>query len=133
MRLKVKLKVTMTLLLCVVGGSGAAYQNQAAKSGYELYSWKVSGTWHYSLVRASNRQLTKEEILWSSGIIGDDALRDELKKLPRGEQVNWMSDAPVGVTKQTAKHITGFKQPSRKRIERLRSYCKKIGIDLVLR
>ena len=128
-RMSVRYLMLLVLLLPIF-----ALAHQEAAKGYQLYSWKVGSRWHYSLLPFSNGELTKEEILSNSNVkIGDAAFRKELKKLARGQRVSWMSDAPEGVTTPTGKHTTGFKQPSRKRIARLKAYCDKLGIELILR
>jgi hypothetical protein len=121
------------LILLLLNGSILGRQSEDQSKGYELYSWKVKGTWHYSLLSGTNRELKRQEILSNPKIkIGDSALRSELKRLPRGEKVFWMSDAPKGVATPSGKRTTSFKQPSRKRIARLKKYCESIGIELIL-
>lgn len=58
--------------------------------GYELYSWKVKGKWHYSLLSGTNRVKSFDEITTNRTIrVGDAALKSELKNLPKGEEVFW--------------------------------------------
>lgn len=106
---------------------------QPQMKGYELYSWKENGKWHYSLLPGTNRTKSLEEITKNGDIkIGDSALKDKLKELAKGEQVFWMSDAPIGVTMPLGES-SSMKLPSRKRIESFIAYCNKLGIRLTLR
>lgn len=111
----------------------SAQAAQAIK-GYELYSWKVKGRWHYSLLAGTNRAKSYEEITSKENErIGIDTLKDELKKLPRGAEVYWMSAAHAGVAKPQAKGSPVLELPSRQRIKRVKADCEKLGVKLVLR
>ncbi|HXI90814.1 MAG TPA: hypothetical protein VNO24_12425 [Blastocatellia bacterium] len=106
---------------------------QTSMKGYELYSWKIKGHWYYSLLPGTNRVKTYDEITASSAVRRDAAgLKSELQKLPKGEQVFWMSDAPAGASKSTAGQSLNVKHPSRKRIKGIKAMCDKLGIKLRL-
>jgi hypothetical protein len=105
-----------------------------AMKGYEMYSWKVKGRWHYTVLAGTNRARSYEEITSPDNErIGVAALKTELKKLPRGEDVFWRSAAHPGVTKPRAKGSPILELPSRQRIKRIKAYCDKLGIRLNLR
>ena len=119
----------MMLSVALVAGAQAA---QAMK-GYELYSWKVKGRWHYALLAGTNRAKSYDEITSpASERVGIAALEAELKKVPRGEEVFWMSAAHADVAKPRAKGAAVLELPSRQRIRRIKAYCDKRGIKLVL-
>lgn len=101
--------------------------------GYELYSWKIKGHWYYSLLPGTNRLKSYEEIT-APGVVRRDAagLKAELQKLPRGEEVFWMSDAPAGASKSATGQVLNVKHPSRTRIKGIKSMCEKLGIKLKL-
>ena len=104
-----------------------------AMKGYELYSWKVKGRWHYALLEGTNRAKSYDEITaTATERVGMAALEAELKKLARGEEVFWMSAAHGSVMKPTAKGSPILELPSRQRINRVKAYCEKLGIKLVL-
>jgi hypothetical protein len=125
-----KFVAAMLLLAALVASAQAA---QAMK-GYELYSWKVKGRWHYTLLAGTNRAKGYDEITSPGNQrAGMAALEAELKKVPRGEEVFWMSAAHAGVVKSQAKGSPILELPSRQRIKRVRAYCDKLGIKLVLR
>jgi hypothetical protein len=101
--------------------------------GYELYSWKVKGRWHYSVLVGTNRSKSYAEIT-SPQVerIGIEALKAELKKVPKGEEVFWRSAAHPGVERPRTKGSPILELPSRERIKRIREHCSKLGIKLTL-
>jgi len=106
---------------------------QQSMKGYELYSWKVKGKWHYSLLVGTNRTKTYEEIISRNAErIGSKALEAELKKVARGEDVFWMGDAPVGAKRSATSKGFDLKHPSRKRIARIKAICERLGLRLRL-
>ena len=106
---------------------------QRGIKGYELYSWQSEGKWHYALLAGTNRTKTYEEIMSKQVVrIGDTALKLELKNIPKGEEVFWMSDAPPSLEKPKSGQYFDIKMPSRKRIKRIKAYCNKLGIKLKL-
>ena len=106
---------------------------QRSMKGYELYSWKIKGHWYYSLLPGTNRLKRYEEITASSVVRRDAAgLKAELQKLPKGEEVFWMSDAPAGASRSTTGQSLNVKHPSRKRIKGIKAICEKLGITLKL-
>ena len=106
---------------------------QTSMKGYELYSWKIKGHWYYSLLPGTNRLKSYEEITAPSSVKRDAAgLKSELQKLPRGEEVFWMSDAPAGAAKSSAGQQLNVKHPSRPRIKSIKAMCDRLGIKLRL-
>jgi hypothetical protein len=113
----------------------AAYGQNSARpmKGYELYSWKVKGRWHYSIHPGTNRAKSYEEITSREAErVGTEAIKEELKKIPKGEEVFWMSAAHPGVKKLREKGSPVLELPSRKRIKGFKEYCDKLGIRLKL-
>jgi hypothetical protein len=117
------------LMACAAGGGG----QQGGAKGYEMYSWKVKGRWHYSILAGTNRAKNYEEIT-SGGAerVGTEALKSELDKIPKGEVVFWRSAAHPGVRKPLGKGAPVLELPSRKRINRIKAHCAKRGITLKL-
>jgi len=108
-------------------------QPPQAMKGYELYSWKVKGRWHYAVLAGTNRAKSYEEIISPDNQrIGIAALKAELQKLPRGAELFWMSAAHANVVKPRAKGSPVLELPSRKRIKRIKADCDKLGIKLSL-
>lgn len=117
------------LLMALVVSVPAA---QAMK-GYELYSWKVKGRWHYAVLTGTNRDKSYDEITAkASERIGIAALTGALKRLPRGETLVWRSAAHAGVIKPQSPGSPVLELPSRHRIERIRAICEKLGLRLTL-
>lgn len=105
---------------------------QAVK-GYELYSWKIKNHWYYSLLpRAAGSKSYAEITDPKSARRDTSGLESELRKLPRGEEVFWMGDAPDGAENAGTRRTLDLKHPSRQRIKRIKAICDKLGIKLKL-
>lgn len=116
-------------MVATANGQATSQSNK----GYELYSWKVKGQWHYSLLAGTNRVKSYDEIISrNTERIGIDELEAELKKIPGGTDVFWMGDAPPGAKRSPGARGLDLKHPSRKRIERIKAICDKLGINLKL-
>lgn len=122
--------VAVALLMALTANSQDLPQGM---KGYELYSWKIKGRWHYSVLAGTNRAKPYEEITSRQlERIGIDALKSELKKIPKGDEVFWRSAAHPGVEKPRAKGAPILELPSRKRIKRIKEFCTALGIKLTL-
>ena len=126
-------QVIAAVIVLLIGFTAYGQTSEHSMKGYELYSWKVKGRWHYSIHAGTNRAKSYEEIT-SSGAerIGIEAIKEELKKLPKGEEVFWRSAAHPGVEKPRSKGSPILELPSRNRIKHIRAYCNKLGIRLKL-
>ena len=119
-------------ILMVVGIAAQGQLPQSHMKGYELYSWREKGKWHYLLVPGTNREKSFEEITSNKNIkVGDAALKGELRKLAKGQEVFWMSD--IGIGQPSGGKLSSMKLPSRARIKEIIAYCNKLGIKLTLR
>lgn len=126
-------KFTAVALLILVASVSYGQRGQAPLKGYQLFTWHEKGHWHYSLLPGTNRERTYAEITApATVIIGTSGFESELKRLPKGTEVLWQSDAPPGIKRPAASDVISFKHPSRKRIERIKSVCDKLGIKLSL-
>ena len=126
-------KIITVGVLMLVASVSYGQKVRPAMKGYQLFTWKAKGHWHYSLLPGTNRERTYEEITaGATVIIGTPNFEDELKRLPKGSEVLWQSDAPPGIKRPSSGDVISFKQPSRKRIERIKSHCDKLGIKLSL-
>ena len=124
--------IAAAIVLMIASVAEGRTLQQGAK-GYEMYSWRVKGRWHYSVLAGTNRSKNYEEITASeTERIGTEALKDELKKIPKGEEVFWRSGAHPGVKKPLSKGSPILELPSRKRIKGIKAYCNKLGIKLKL-
>lgn len=127
-----KLGIAVSVAL-VMALTASGQELPRGMKGYELYSWKVKGQWHYSLLVGTNRSKSYAEIT-SPQVerIGIEALKAELKKVPKGEEVFWRSAAHPGVEKPRTKGAPVLELPSRQRIKRIKEYCSKLGIKVTL-
>ena len=124
--------VIFTSALLLIASSVSAQTSVTRTTGYELYSWKINNHWYYSLLPRSGSPRTYEEITAKSQAQRDTSgLTSVLEKLPRGEEVYWMGDAPIATKSVTAAGLS-LKHPSRKRIKHIKSICEKLGIKLTL-
>lgn len=126
-------KITTVAVLMLVASASYGQKGRPPMKGYQLFTWKQNGEWHYSLLPGTNRERTYEEITApKTVIVGTPKFEEELNGLPRGSEVLWQSDAPPGVRRPSSGEVISFKHPSRKRIERIKSHCDKLGIKLTL-
>jgi hypothetical protein len=125
--------ILVAVVLILVAAAANAQTSAAGAKGYELYSWKIKGHWYYSLLPRSNNSKTFEQITAGASMRRDTSgLTSVLGKLPRGEEVFWMGDAPAGAIKSATEHGLSLKHPSRNRIKHIRAICDKLGIKLKL-
>jgi hypothetical protein len=88
--------------------------------GFELYSWKSAGHWHFALVRGSGRLVELQDV--RSADVGDEpALVTRLSTIPRGSQLSWNTHSVTGLD---------LKLPPRKLCDRIRARCRKLGLAL---
>ena len=124
--------IAAAILLLMTSAAWGQSPQQSMK-GYEMYSWKVKGRWHYSILAGTNRAKNYDEITSRDAErVGTEALKSELKNIPKGEEVFWRSAAHPGVKKPLGKGAPILELPSRKRINRIKAYCSKLGIRLKL-
>lgn len=91
-----------------------------AMKGYELYSWYEGAGWQYALVVGTNRLKTYDEVAARAvRVEGIDALKDELSRLPEGEQVFW-----------SAGRVPGTTHPPAQTVNAVRTFCDQNGIRL---
>jgi hypothetical protein len=125
-------RTTTAALLTLLLFAAASAQSAVSSTAYEMYSWKVKNHWYYSIL-PRGRQLTYEQITTNPSIRRDtDGLRTELKKLAKGTEVFWMSDAPEGASRSTAGPNLEIKHPSRNRIKHIKRICDQLGLRLRL-
>lgn len=119
--------------LLLVAAAANAQTSATGAKGYELYSWKIKSHWYYSLLPRSNDSKTFEQITATASVRRDTSgLTSALSKLPKGEEVFWMGDAPAGAINSATEHGLSLKHPSRKRIKHIKSICDRLGIRLNL-
>jgi hypothetical protein len=108
--------------------------------GYELYSWPEDGQWHFTLITGTNRNKTLEEIISNEDfiseagwvqvhVIGVDAIKTVLSKLPQGESVTWLAGLRAEETPQGAVNITLPPGPT---VDAIREYAGQYGLDFMV-
>jgi hypothetical protein len=106
--------------------------------GYELYSWKEEDQWHFTLITGTNRIKTIEEITSEGDVIsetgwvkiqvvGADAIKDVLSRLPEGESVFWCDELHIGQSTETDLQL-----PPEEIADAIEEYAKQCGLDFVV-
>jgi hypothetical protein len=106
--------------------------------GYELYSWSEDSQWHFTLITGTNRIKTIEEITskgdsisetgWAKiHVVGADAIKDVLSRLPEGESVFWCDELHV---EQSAE--TDLRLPPEQIADAIEEYAKQRGLNFVV-
>jgi len=106
--------------------------------GYELYSWEEEGRWHFTLITGTNRVKTVEEITTEEDfvsetgwvklqVVGADAIRDVLRRLPEGESVFWCDELHIGQSTET-----DFRLPPEQVADEIEEYAEQCRLDLVV-
>ena len=106
--------------------------------GYEFYSWEEEGHWHFTLITATNRIKTLEEITSAVDFIsetgwvkiqvaGADAIKDVLSRLPEDESVFWCDEFHIGQPTET-----DFQLPPEQTAEAIQEYAEQCGLDFVV-
>lgn len=105
--------------------------------GYELYSWPVGDTWHFTLITGTNRNKTVEEVkssedqLRSDGWVrihvqGVDAILAVLSRVPAGEWVLWAGPGWASGTLGSGSDIT---LPPQDIVESIRQQAEQLGLQ----
>jgi hypothetical protein len=79
--------------------------------GWELYAWRESEEWQFSLLQGTNRNKTDNEIVdRKSRLVNIDAVKAKLSKLAAGEWVVLMPRNPDDkfLPKQIQEELRGF-------------------------
>jgi hypothetical protein len=106
--------------------------------GYELYSWQEEGQWHFTLITGTNRIKTIEEIISKEDfisetgwvkiqVVGADAIKDVLSRLPEGESVFWCDELHIGQSTETDLQL-----PPEQIVDAIEEYAEQCGLDFVV-
>jgi hypothetical protein len=106
--------------------------------GYELYSWQEEGQWHFTLITGTNRIKTieeitsKEDFISETGwvkiqVVGADAIKDVLSRLPEGESVFWCDELHIGQSTETDLQL-----PPEQIADTIEEYAEQCGLDFVV-
>ena len=88
------LTLVLVSLLSACGPASEPPATPFAESmkGYELYSWRESGGWKFSLLVGTNREKSLEEIKSAETVFsGVEELTSALERMPEGQYVTWSS------------------------------------------
>jgi hypothetical protein len=108
--------------------------------GYELYSWQEGSQWHFTLITGTNRNKTLEEIISSEDfvseagwvhihVVGIDAIKAVLGKLPQDESIFWLAGMRSEQTPQAGVKII---LPAEAVINTIKEHAMSCGLDLMV-
>jgi len=106
--------------------------------GYELYSWEEDNQWHFTLITGTNRTKTMEEITsnedfisetgWvKTHVVGADAIKDVLSRLPQSESVFWCDELHIG-----QKTEPDLRLPPEQITDAIMEYAEQCGLDFAI-
>lgn len=111
----------------------------SSMKGYELYSWRAGKEWYFTLVTATNRTKTVQEITSGENVIeqewtkvtvqGVHDIEVALEKLPPDTTVVWTG--PQTLRKQGVSP-GDLMFPPRRTIEDIQEQCQEFGVELVV-
>jgi hypothetical protein len=108
--------------------------------GYELYSWEEDNQWHFTLITGTNRTKTMEEITskedfisetgWvKMQVVGADAIKDALSRLPQSESIFWCDELHIGQTTETNINI---RLPPEQITDEIKEFAERCGLDFAV-
>jgi hypothetical protein len=120
----------------LIGVAAIADMLPHSMKGYELYSWQQDEEWHFTLITGTNRNKTTGEIIEPSNtvtadgwvqihVIGLDAVKTIIGKVPEDEWVSWMSgplDTLTGIT---------FARPDADTVADIQDYALQHGLKFI--
>jgi hypothetical protein len=122
--------------------TGASYMEMEllphSMKGYELFSWKQNNQWHFTLTTGTNRYKTIEEIASTTNIITQDGwvhlhvvgveeINNILSRLPRSEDILWLSKLHIEQTERQKFTIT---LPEETIIDMVKLHSERCGLTL---
>ena len=108
--------------------------------GYELYSWPEDSQWHFTLITGTNRNKTLEEITSNVNtisedgwvqihVVGVDAIKTVLSRLPQNEEILWLARLRSEQTPQGGVNIT---LPTGPTIDTIKEHAGRCGLDFLI-
>lgn len=108
--------------------------------GYELYSWSENDQWHFTLITGTNRIKTLEEIISQTNIIsqdgwvhihavGVDEIKTGISRLPKSEDVLWLSKLRSDQKQQDGVIIT---LPEGSTLDTILEHSEQCGLNLLV-
>ncbi|MFC2042409.1 hypothetical protein ACFLTV_02825 [Chloroflexota bacterium] len=106
--------------------------------GYELYSWEEDSQWHFTLITRTNRTKTMEEITSKEDfiseigwvkihVVGADAIKDVLSRLPEGESIFWCDELHLEQTTEMDLQL-----PPEQITYAIEEYAKECGLNFAV-
>ena len=120
--------------------SSSFYELPRSMKGYELYSWSEDSLWHFTLITGTNRNKTLKEIISNEDfiseagwvqihVIGVDAIKTVLSKLPQNEHVFWLAGMR---SEQTSQGNVNIALPEGPTIDTIKEHAELCGLDFMV-
>ena len=111
--------------------------------GYELYSWSEDNQWHFTLITGTDRNKTLEEIISKedhiaeSGwvkvhVVGVDAIKDVLSKIPQNEHVSWREEQFIILPEPAEQTNINLQLPPVQIVDTVKEHAGELGLDLIV-
>jgi hypothetical protein len=108
--------------------------------GYELYSWEEDSEWHFTLITGTNRTKTMEEIISKADyisesgwvrihVVGADAIKGVLSRLPQTESIVWCDELHIG---QTTELNINIQLPPEQITDAIKEHAEQYGLDFAV-
>jgi hypothetical protein len=108
--------------------------------GFELYSWPEDSQWHFTLITGTNRNKTLEEIISNEDfiseagwiqiqVVGVDAIKAVLSRVPKNEFIVWLAGMRSEQTPQSSVNITLPEKPT---IDTIKESAEQCGLDFMV-
>jgi hypothetical protein len=118
----------------------AVYELPRSMKGYELYSWLENSQWHFTLITGTDRNKTLEEIISNEDfiseagwvqihVVGVDAIKAVLSRVPQNEFILWLAGMRSEQTPQGGVNITLPEGPT---IDIIKEHAELCGLDFMV-
>ncbi len=105
--------------------------------GYELYSWRLGRDWYHTLVTATDRAKTIEEITAGENVVADTwvslilrgvhDLDATIARLPGQTAITWIGPRTL---RQRGTRASIVRLPPRRHLSQVQATCAEVGVDI---
>ena len=119
-------KYWLLIAIVLLGYQVGAAQSRNARlphvaDGYSLFSWRVGNNWYFSLTDETSGPRTFDELSSPKvRVSGLAALKRQLRRLPKGQEVIWVSE-----------RLPRLSLPQDHMYRQINAYSDRIGIKLI--
>lgn len=109
----------------------------ASDDGYELYSWRLGRDWYHTLVTATQRAKTVEEVTVGENVVGDKwvsltlrgiyDLDATIERLPVHTAITWLGPRAL---RQRGIRASLVRLPPQGHLDQVRATCSEMNINV---